>query len=141
MPDVDEDHDQEPVDAPPLTLEEAKGLKGIRLVGSDGSLAGRIGGVLVDAEDGTPTWFVIRHARSWRRTAVPAVLAAPGVGRVWVPLSRELVQAAAQVDSTEGLSSMAELELLEHYGFPADDERVARLRERGDDATGSIPPG
>ena len=44
---------QEPVDAPPLTLEEAKRLVGIRLVGADGSLAGGIGPrVLVDAQDG-----------------------------------------------------------------------------------------
>jgi len=128
-------------DGPALLLEQALSLKGIRLVDVDGSLAGRIGGVLVDAEGGTPTWLVVRPQRSRRRTAVPAVLAVPGVGRVWVPLSRKLIHAAAAVDPSAGLSCAAELELLEHYGFPSDGERVARLRARGDDAAGSIPSG
>ncbi len=102
------------------SAEEASAWVGFRVDEIDGTAVGRIESLLVDAEDGAPTWFVIRRGRLGHRSAVPVEFAAAGVGHVWTPFSRETIQSAPEVSRDQGLSRDLERELAAHFGIRAE---------------------
>jgi PRC-barrel domain protein len=99
--------------------EEASAWVGSRVDEIDGVAVGRIESLLVDADDGSPTWFVIRRGRLGHRSAIPVQFVAPGVGHVWTPFDREMIQGAPEVPRDGGLGRELERELADHYGIPA----------------------
>ncbi len=123
----------------PTALEEAKGWAGNKLDDASGSTAGRVEGVFVDSRHGEPTWLVIRIGVLGRRSAVPYELAAGGVGRVWVPLPRELVRSAPEVDPEAGLDPVQEADLCSHFGIPPEVGRAAGVAEREPGPPSSVP--
>lgn len=119
--------------------EEALEWIGFKVDEIGGSTAGRVEGVLVDAEDGSPTWLAIRVGRFGRRTAVPYELAAAGVGHVWVPYSRDAIRSAPEIDPAAGVERERERELGRHYGLPDSSKRMSGLAERDQEGPTSVP--
>ncbi len=126
-------------------LEEREGLDaavacvGSKLDEADGASVGKVEAALRDAEDGSPTWLVVKLGRFGKRAAVPFDYAAPGVGHVWTPFSRETIRGAAELDPEGGLSAADERALASHYGIPAGSGRIAAVADRGDEDPGSVP--
>lgn len=124
------------------SAEEASAWVGARVDEIDGTAVGRIESLLVDAEDGAPTWFVIRRGRLGHRSAVPVEFVAPGVGHVWTPFSRETIQSAPEVSRDQGLSRALERELAAHFGIRAEGAAAeASPKETIDEdpGAGSVP--
>lgn len=125
----------------PPDLDWASRLVGVDLDDLGGASVGRIESLLVDAREGSPTWFVIHRARFGRRTAIPVEFVAGGSGRAWVPFSREAIRSAPHVDRDGGLSAEAERELLVHFGAGEESGRLAALAGRSDSGGGSVEAG
>lgn len=114
----------------PHSLTEALGWVGHKLDEISGATVGKVEEILVDAEDSSPSWLLVKVGRFGRRTVVPFEFAAAGVGHVWVPYSKEAIRSAPEVKPATGLDAARELELCEHYGIPADSERSLALAGR-----------
>ncbi len=123
----------------PSTLEEARAWAGRKLDDVNGSTAGRVEGVLVDAESGEPSWLVIRIGLLGRRSAIPFELAVGGPERVWVPLPREVIRSAPEVDPAAGLEAGQEAALCSHFEIPEGSGRAAAIAGREPGAAGSVP--
>jgi hypothetical protein len=125
--------------------EEASAWVGSRVDAIDGTAVGRVESLLVDADDGSPTWFVIRRGRLGHRSAIPAQFVAPGVGHVWTPFSRETIHSAPEVPRDGGLGRGIERELAAHFGIAAAGSANASVpeatvgEEPDDDDDGSVP--
>lgn len=126
-------------------LEERAGIDAaLACVGSKldevgGGSVGKVEAVLQDAEDGSPTWLVVRIGRFGKRAAVPFDYAAPGVGHVWTPFDRETIRAAAELDPSGGLSAADEIALAAHFGVPEGSGRAEAVAGRGEEDPGSVP--
>lgn len=123
----------------PLALEEALSWVGFKLDSIDGSSAGRVEGVLVDAEGGEPVWLAIRTSRLGRRTAIPFELTAGSADRAWVPYEKPAIKDAPEIDPGAGLDRARELELCEHFGLPRDSGRRAALAGREGEGPTAVP--
>lgn len=62
-------------------------------------------------------WLLARMGRFGHHTAVPARDAVEGVGRVWVPYSRDQIRHAPKVNAVDRLDPAMERELIAHYGL------------------------
>jgi hypothetical protein len=100
-----------------------------------GSGVGRIEGVYVDADDGTPKWLLFRIGRFGHHSVLPFSHAVEGAGKIWAPYERKMVRGAPRVDAGEPLGRERELELCEFYGIG---EGTGRRAEIADRAEGSI---
>lgn len=125
----------------PADLEEALSWHGAKLDEMGGANVGRVAGVLVDGEDGAPTWLIARLGRFGRHCAVPFELVAPGVGHVWVPYPRATIRAASEIDPSGGLSCADETALAAHYGIPDGTGRLGAIASRDGDERSSVPAG
>lgn len=134
----------EPVDFEPrlpLAAEHLAGADSYRVDDVDGLRVGSLRAILLDATRGEVTWGVVKLGRFGRCSAVPAPYLAPGADRVWTPLPRRLIRAAASLDPRDGLTVEAERSLLTHYGATGRRGRLAELTDRSDPDPGSIPAG
>jgi len=104
-----------------------------------GGKVGRVHGLLVDADDRSPTWLVVKLGRIGRRAAVPARYVAAAAGHAWAAFPRSWIRGAAEIDPTEGLKPDEERQLLAHYGIPADGGRAAQLEGRDESRRSSVP--
>jgi hypothetical protein len=129
----------EPAGAFKVSVDEALEWVGAKLDELGGSTVGRLEDVYVDAEDGSPTWVLVKVGRFGRYSAVPFEHVAGAGGRAWVPYTREELRAAPTLDAGEPLSREVELELCEHFGLPQSDGRPAQLASRPEDAVTSTP--
>lgn len=119
--------------------EEASSWVGSRVDELEGTAVGRIESLLVDAEDGSPTWFVIRRGRRGRRSAIPVEFVAPGVGHVWTPFSRETILDAPEVTRDGGLGRELERELAVHFGMLGVPTEPDPSAAGTDEDPGSVP--
>jgi hypothetical protein len=122
-------------------LADARACVGIRLEEVGGGKVGRVRGVLVDADDGSPTWLVVKLGRIGRRAAVPARFAVAASDRAWAAFPRSWIRRAAEIDPEGGLTPAEERQLLAHYGIPLDGDRGAALAARDPAKPSSIPDG
>ena len=113
---------------------------GHRLDEISGDAVGKVEGLLVDDSTGEPEWLLARMGRFGHHALVPARDAVEGVGRVWIPYTREQVRSAPRADLGTSLTVGEERKLLEHYGIAVDAGRAAELAERGDDAISARAP-
>lgn len=124
------------IDAPPAPrpgLETIRGWAGDQLDELGGGKVGRIVAAMVDERSGEPEWLLARMGRFGHHTLVPSRDAVAGVGRVWVPYSRDRIRAAPRIEPGEPLTAALERALLEHYGVAVDPERATELGERPPD--------
>jgi hypothetical protein len=82
---------------PPLGAEEVKVWIGFRLDEIAGAGVGKVEGVFVDESSGEPVWLLARMGRFGHHTLVPGRDAVEGVGRVWVPYTRDQIRRAPKV--------------------------------------------
>jgi hypothetical protein len=119
--------------APPPGAEEAKGWVGFRLDEIAGAGVGKVEGVFVDESSGEPVWLLARMGRFGHHTLVPGRDAVEGVGRVWVPYTRDQIRRAPKVQPAVALTAEAERQLLEHYRIDSEAGRAAEIADH--DAT------
>ena len=122
-----------------LELAEAQTWAGHRLDEIGGAAVGKVEGIYVDDESGRPEWLLARMGRFGHHTLVPARDAVEGVGRVWVPYTRDQIRRGPKASAGKPLSREAERELLGHYGIAADAGRFAELAKRPADAVTARP--
>jgi hypothetical protein len=120
-------------------LADARACVGARLEGVGGGKVGRVRGVLVDADDGSPTWLVVKLGRIGRRAAVPARFTAATGDRAWAAVPRSWIRRAAEIDPEHGLTPAEERQLLAHYGIPLEGQRGKALADRDAGEASSIP--
>lgn len=119
---------------------EVEAWFGHRLDEISGAAVGKVEGLLVDDSSGEPEWLFARMGRFGHHALVPARDAVEGVGRVWVPYTREQIRSAPRADLGSALTVAEERQLLEHYEIAVDAGRAAELAERGDDAISARSP-
>jgi hypothetical protein len=123
-----------------LTVEEAQGWKGFRLDDIGGSTVGKVDGVLVDADNGTPEWLLARMGRFGHYCLAPARDAVAAAGHVWVPYTRDVIRKAPHHDPGKPLEREQEQGLLSHYGVgTGPGGRAADLEQRGQNSITSRP--
>jgi hypothetical protein len=115
---------------PRPSAEEVKGWAGFRLDDIAGAGVGKVEGVCVDVASGEPVWLLARMGRFGHHTLVPGRDAVEGVGRIWVPYTRDQMRRAPKVQTAVALTAEAERELLEHYGIDSDAGRAAEIADR-----------
>jgi len=120
-------------------IADARDCIGARVEEVGGGKVGRVHGLLVDAEDGSPTWLVVKLGRIGRRAAVPARYVAGAAGHAWASFPRDWIRTAAEIDPSAGLTPSEERRLLAHYGIPLETGRAARLNGRGQSDPSSVP--
>jgi hypothetical protein len=125
----------EPETASRPSAEEMRAWAGFRLDEITGAGVGKIEGVFVDASGGEPVWLLARMGRLGHHTLVPGRDAVAGVGRVWVPHTRDQIRRAPRVNPSEPLTADAERQLLGHYGIAAE---VGRTSEIADSDPGDV---
>jgi hypothetical protein len=116
------------------SADELRGWIGHRLDDISGEDVGKCDGVFVDESSGAPEWLVARMGRFGNHTLIPARDAVEGVGRVWVPYSRDQIRGAPRIDPKRTLDAAGERDLLSHYAIAVDGGRAAELAEHDDDA-------
>ena len=120
-------------------LDEVASWAGFRLDDVNGGHVGKVEGVLIDTEGGSPEWLLTRMGRFGHHTAVPARDAVAAVQKVWVPYTRDQMRQAPKVDPKHGLPRDRELELLGHYGIGGEAGRAGEVAGRSADAITSKP--
>lgn len=121
------------------TRDEIHGWKGHRLDEIAGDSVGKVEGLFIDAESGEPEWILARLGRFGSHTLVPARDAVEGVGRVWVPYSRDVIRGGPKVDPASSLTASAERSLLDHYGVAGPAGRAEQLAERDPESVSVRP--
>jgi hypothetical protein len=124
---------------PRLELEHAKGWTGHRLDEIGGAAVGKVEGVFVDDQTSRPEWLLARMGRFGHHTLVPARDAVEGVGRVWVPYTRDQIRGGPKIAAGKPIARDTERELLRHYGIAVDAGRFAELEKRPADAVTARP--
>ena len=120
-------------------LADARACVEARLEEVGGGNVGRVQGVLVDVEDGSPTWLVVKLGRIGRRSAVPAGFVAAAGDRAWAAFPRSWIRGAAEIDPSDGLTATEERRLFAHYGVPLDSDRPESLGRRDPEELTSRP--
>jgi hypothetical protein len=114
--------------------DQVRGWAGYRLDGIGGGAIGKVEGAFVDEASGEPVWLLARMGRFGHHTLVPARDAVEGIGRIWVPYTRDQIRGAPKVDPSEPLTTAGELALLAHYGIARGGGRAGELDGRGEAA-------
>ena len=120
-------------------LDDARRCVGARVEEVGGGSVGSVQGVLVDADDGSPTWLIVKLGRIGRRSAVPARFVVGAAGKAWAAFPRSWIRAAADIDPANGLTPSQERQLSAHYGISLDSGRPADLADRDQGELSSVP--
>ena len=83
---------------------DPKGWAGHRLDEIGGASVGKVEGVFVDDQTGRPEWLLVRMGRFGHHTLVPARDAVEGVGRVWVPYTRDQIRRGPKIATGKPLA-------------------------------------
>ena len=125
--------------APRPDVDGVRSWTGHRLDEMAGGSVGRVEGAFVDDAGGAPEWLLARMGRFGHYTLVPARDAVEGVGRVWVPYTRDQIRKAPRVSPNEPVTAGTERSLLAHYGIAVDAGRAAQLERLDEDAVSARP--
>ena len=112
---------------------------GHRLDDVAGANVGKVEGAYVDGDSGHVEWLLVRMGRFGHHGLIPDRDAVGGVGRVWVPYTRDQIRRAPRIEPKAGLTKEGEIELLEHYGVGGDVGRAAEIRDAESDAVTARP--
>ena len=121
-------------------LDEVRGWAGLPVDDLDGSTAGQVHGLFVDAENGEPSWLIVRQGRvRGTLVAVPLRDCAAGADRVWIAHERDAIRGAPVVDPGKPLLREHELTIGEHFGIGAGLGRPAEVASRPEGCVTSHP--
>ncbi|MFL5871707.1 MAG: hypothetical protein ACJ75R_11530 [Solirubrobacterales bacterium] len=130
----------ETTETPPTpSADEVRGWVGFRLDEIAGAGVGKLEGMFVDESGGAPVWLLARMGRFGHHTLVPGRDAVAGVGRVWVPYTRDQIRRAPMAHPNPPLTAAPARQLLEHYGIASDAGRTAEIAEREPGAVTAKP--
>jgi hypothetical protein len=124
---------------PPPGADEVRAWVGLRLDEIAGAGVGKLEGVFVDEDSGEPVWLLARMGRFGHHTLVPGRDAVEGVGKVWVPYTRDQIRRAPKVQPSVELTAEAERQLLEHYRIGSEAGRAAEIADRDPTAVTAKP--
>jgi hypothetical protein len=120
------------------SLEEARGWIEARVDDVYGSRVGEIVDVYYDPDVGEVHWMLVRVGSiEGPLTLVPVQYSIASRAHVWVPITKELIVRAPELEGARALSRDDELELCFHYGGLR--RRSEALRQRPPDATTAVP--
>jgi hypothetical protein len=119
--------------------EEVLSWGGHRLDEIGGGAVGKVEGAYLDASSGRPEWLLSRMGRFGHFCLVPARDAVGGVGRVWVPYTRDQIRQAPRIEPKSELTRAREDEVLAHYGIGAEAGRAADIADRETGAVTARP--
>lgn len=110
-------------------LEEARGWIEARVDDVYGSRVGQIVDVYFDPEGGEVHWILVRVGSSdGPLVLVPVHYSIASATHVWVPITRDLISRAPELEGVRALGRDDELELCFHYGGMRRRSEVLRLR-------------
>ena len=110
-------------------LEEARGWVEARVDDVYGSRVGQIADVYFDPEGGEVHWILVRVGSSdGPLTLVPVHYSIASPTHVWVPITKDLITRAPELENMRALTRGDELELCFHYGGMRRRSEVLRLR-------------
>lgn len=98
---------------------EAYDFQGRTLVDGDGEKIGKIDELYYDEEGGQPEWALVTTGLfGTKKTFVPIRSASPAGEDLQVPVTKQQVKDAPNVEADQELSEGEERRLFEHYGVP-----------------------
>jgi sporulation protein YlmC with PRC-barrel domain len=93
-------------------------LRGEQLTDRDGEKVGKMEEIYLDADSGEPEWALVHTGLfGTKRTFVPLAGATEQDGQLRVPLTKEQVKQAPQVEPDGKLTKDEEAALYRHYGI------------------------
>jgi uncharacterized protein (TIGR02271 family) len=108
---------------------EAREFEGRTLVDRDGEKIGKVDEVYTDREGGQPEWALVNTGLfGTKKNFVPLRGASTTGEDVRVPVVKEQVKDAPQIDTGQELSEEEERRLFEHYGVPYTTEGTTTAR-------------
>lgn len=120
------------------SLEEARGWIEARVDDVYGSRVGQLVDVYFDPEAHEVHWMLIRiGSTDGPLTLVPVHYSIASRAHVWVPITKDLIARAPELEGARALSRDEELELCFHYGGLR--RRSEVLRRRPVDAVTAVP--
>lgn len=122
------------------SLEDARGWIEAGVDDVYGARVGRIVDVYFDPEGEDVHWLLVRvGSNEGRLTLVPVPYSIATSTHVWVPITKDLIVRAPELENARPLSRDDELELCLHYGGLR--RRGEALRERPAEAVTAVPGG
>jgi uncharacterized protein (TIGR02271 family) len=98
---------------------EAYDFRGRTLVDNDGEKIGKIDELYLDQEGGQPEWALVTTGLfGTKKTFVPIRSARPAGEELQVPVTKQQVKDAPNIDADQELSETEERHLFDHYGVP-----------------------
>lgn len=120
------------------SLEEARGWVKARVDDVYGSRVGKILDVYFDPEGHEVHWMLVQIGTSeGNLTLVPVHYSIASRTHVWVPITKDLIARAPELESVRALTRDDELEICFHYGGLR--RRSEMLRLRAADALTAVP--
>jgi hypothetical protein len=120
------------------SLEDARGWIEARVDDVYGSRVGEVVDVYFDPEGHEVHWMLLRVGSSdGPLTLVPVHYSIASSTHVWVPITKDLITRAPELESVRALTRDAELEICFHYGGLR--RRSEVLRRRPADALTAVP--
>ena len=120
------------------SLEEARGWIEARVDDVYGSRVGHVVDVYFDPEGREVHWMLVRLGPSdGPLTLVPVHYSIASPAHVWVPITKDLIGRAPQLESVRALTRDDELELCFHYGGLR--RRSETLRRRAAETVTAVP--
>jgi hypothetical protein len=123
------------------SAEEVRSWAGHRLDEVEGANVGKVEGAYLDPDSGQPEWILARMGRFGHYCLVPVRDAVGGVGRVWVPYTRDQIRRAPKIEPKTAITKQRETELLGYYGIGGEAGRMAEIAKRDEDAVTASPAG
>lgn len=120
------------------SLDEARAWIEARVDDVYGSRVGQVGDVYFDPEAGEVHWMLVQlGASDGPLTLVPVHYSIATLAHVWVPITKDLIVRAPELERVRALNRDDELELCFHYGGMR--RRSEALRQRPVDALTAVP--
>jgi hypothetical protein len=121
-------------------LAEVRAWIGHRVDGSTGEEIGQASAVFVDADNGAPSWLVVKRGRfRGALVVVPLRDCAAASGQVWVAHGGDAIRSSPIVDPSRPLLREHELTICGHYGIGQSVGRAAEVVGRADGSVTSRP--
>src|SRR5918995_2874935 len=120
-------------------IDTVRGWEGRTLVDRDGGPIGTIDAIYVDDQTGQPEWALVNTGLfGTRSTFVPIAQASASGDQVQVPVEKQRVKDAPNIDPDGHLSEQEEQELWRHYGldYGASDAAAGTAADTGRDSVG-----
>jgi sporulation protein YlmC with PRC-barrel domain len=122
------------------SLEEARSWIEARVDDVYGSRVGKVIDVYFDPDGHEVHWMLVQVGQDEARlTLVPVHYSIASKGHIWVPITKDLIVRAPELESAQPLGRDEELELCFHYGGLR--RRTQILRRRPADTLTAVPGG